>query len=191
MKTVRILLGALPLLVASASHGENLYKPSGWSAMSADRRAGQVGDALTVLVVQNAQSTSVAKTDSSRNTTLGGGLNIGSINESGSFKLGGGYSGGGEVRRSESFVTQITVTVEQVLPNGDMIVSGHQAMRVNGEDSDIGVRGRVRAADIAADNSVASNRLADAQINYDGRGFVSRSAKPGLINRIFRGLGLG
>jgi flagellar L-ring protein precursor FlgH len=49
----------------------------------------------------------------------------------------------------------------------------------------------VRSADIRADNTILSNRIADAQIDYDGRGFVSRSAKPGLINRIFSFLGLG
>ncbi|MEO7680134.1 MAG: flagellar basal body L-ring protein FlgH, partial [Sphingomonas sp.] len=54
-----------------------------------------------------------------------------------------------------------------------------------------GVRGRVRAADIGADNRVLSSRIADAQIDYDGKGFVSRSAKPGILNRVFRFLGLG
>jgi len=191
MKRSALILAVPFLGLATIAGADNLYKPSSWSALSADRRASQVGDLLTIVVYQSAESTNVAKTDSSRSSTLGGGLSIGAINENGSFKLGGGYSGGGEVQRSERFVTQITVTVEQVLPGGDLIVSGRQKMRVNGEDSDIGVRGRVRPADIAADNSIASNRLADAQIDYDGRGFVSRSAKPGLINRIFRFLGIG
>ena len=53
------------------------------------------------------------------------------------------------------------------------------------------MRGRIRPADITSDNSVLSSRIADAQINYDGKGFVSRSAKPGVINRVFSFLGLG
>jgi flagellar L-ring protein precursor FlgH len=64
-------------------------------------------------------------------------------------------------------------------------------MHVNGETSNIGVRGRVRPADISSDNQVVSTRVADAQIDYDGHGFVSRSSKPGVINRVFRFLGLG
>ncbi|MGQ0661095.1 flagellar basal body L-ring protein FlgH, partial [Sphingosinicella sp.] len=124
-------------------------------------------------------------------TNVGGGLRAGPIDESGELRFGGSYSGRGEVRRSERFVAQITATVNSVLPNGDLVVTGEQVMRINGETSRIGVRGRIRSADIRADNSVLSSRIADAQINYDGRGFVSRSARPGVINRIFSFLGLG
>ncbi|GAA0303177.1 flagellar basal body L-ring protein FlgH [Sphingomonas oligophenolica] len=178
-------------MLAAAANAENLYKPSSWSAMSADRKAMQVGDALTVVVYQSAESTNSAKSDSTKNTNLSGGISAGSINESGNLHVGGGYSGGGQVQRSERFVTQITVVVDEVLPNGDLHVSGRQQMHVNGEHSNIGVRGRVRPADITSDNEVLSSRVADAQIDYDGRGFVSRSAKPGVINRVFRFLGLG
>ena len=52
-------------------------------------------------------------------------------------------------------------------------------------------RGRIRPQDISPENAISSFRIADAQINYDGKGFVSRSAKPGLINRILSFLGLG
>ena len=64
-------------------------------------------------------------------------------------------------------------------------------MRVNGEDTIVAVRGRIRAIDLDGDNRVPSNRIADAQINYDGHGFVSRSSRPGLINRLFSFLGIG
>lgn len=184
-------LACAMLPLATPALADDLYKPSGWSAMSADRTARQVGDVLTVVVYQAAEATNSAKTDSSRSTRLSGQVSGGSFAESGNLSFGGGYTGGGQVQRSERFVTQITVTVSEVLPNGDLIVTGEQKMQVNGETSNIGVRGRVRTADITSDNMVASNRVANAQINYDGRGFVSRSAKPGLINRVFRFLGLG
>jgi len=189
----RLTLGpALALLaVAGIAHADDLYRPSNWSALSADRKAMQPGDTLTVVVYQTAESTNSAKSDSSRSTNLGGALAAGHINETGSLNLGGGYTGGGEVQRSDKFVTQLTVTVDSVLPNGDLQVSGHQRMHINGENTDIAVRGRVRMADIGADNRILSSRIADAQIDYDGKGFVSRSAKPGLLNRLFRFLGLG
>ncbi|QNA82924.1 flagellar basal body L-ring protein FlgH [Sphingomonas sp. So64.6b] len=187
-----LLLATLALMSLTApASAEDLYKPSGWSAMSADRTARQVGDALTIVVYQAAEATNSAKSDSSKSSRLGGQISAGSLNESGNLSFGGGYTGGGQVQRSERFVTQITVVVSEVLPNGDLIVTGEQQMRVNGETSNIGVRGRVRLADINAENMVASNRVANAQINYDGRGFVSKSARPGLINRVFRFLGLG
>jgi flagellar L-ring protein precursor FlgH len=191
--TTRIALcAAVALLVVSGTaRADDLYRPSSWSAMSADRKAMQPGDTLTVVVYQTAESTNSAKSDSSRSTNLGGAVAAGRLNESGSLNFGGGYTGGGEVQRSDKFVTQLTVTVDSVLPNGDLQVSGHQRMHINGENTEIGVRGRVRMADIGADNRVLSSRIADAQIDYDGKGFVSRSAKPGLLNRVFRFLGLG
>lgn len=178
-------------LAAQATYADDLYKPNGWAAMSTDRRASQIGDALTVVVYQSAEATNSAKSDSSKSTNLSGGLTAGSIDESGALRVGGSYTGGGQVQRSERFVTQITVVVEEILPNGDLRIAGRQRMHVNGETSDIGVRGRVRQADITSDNQVLSSRVADAQIDYDGRGFVSRSSKPGIINRVFRFLGLG
>lgn len=128
---------------------------------------------------------------SRRSTDLSGGIQAGNIDESGAISFGGSYSGRGEVRRSERFVTQLTVSVAEVLPNGDLAISGSQNMRVNGEDTIVAVRGRIRAIDLDGDNRVPSNRIADAQINYDGHGFVSRSSRPGLINRLFSFLGIG
>lgn len=189
-----IRLIAIAVVAAAAvlpAHADNLYHPGNWSALSADRRAAQVGDLLTIVVYQTAESTATNRSDSSRSTNFSGGVNGAGINESGGLRLGGSYTGGGQVQRSERLVTQVTVAVEQVLPNGDLLVAGAQRMHVNGETSDIGVRGRVRPSDISSDNRVLSSRVADAQINYDGHGFVSRSARPGLINRVFRFLGLG
>ena len=175
---------------ADAAHAEDLYKGSNWSALSADDKASVVGDVLTIVIFQQAEATNVAQNNSRKKTDIGGSLKVGSIDESASLDFGGGYSGRGEVKRSERFVTQLTVTVNQVLPNGDLLIVGEQWMKVNGERTQVGVRGRVRRADISNANTILSTRIADAQINYDGRGFVSRSAKPGLITRIFSFLGL-
>ena len=91
--------------------------------------------------------------------------------------------------RSGGMVAQISVTVESVLPNGDLKVAGEQQLNINGDKTNIRIRGRVRQADIS-NNAVLSNRLADAMIDYDGTGFVTNSAKPGLVARIFNWLGL-
>lgn len=182
---------ALGAMLAARAPANDLYRGSNWSSMAADRRATEAGDVLTVVIFQAAESTNVAQNSSRKATDLSGSASVGSFNEGGEIKFGGGYTGRGEIRRSERLIAQITLTVLQVLPNGDMIVGGEQLLRVNGERTRIGVRGRIRTADIRADNSVLSNRIADAQIDYDGRGFASRSAKPGIINRIFSFLGLG
>lgn len=185
---------AAAVLVAggsSPSLADNLYRGSNWSSMSSDRRATEVGDVLTVVIFQAAQSSTAAQNSSRKATDLGGSISAGHLSESGELSFGGGYTGRGEYTRSEKLIAQITLNVLHVLPNGDLVIGGEQWLRVNGERTRIGVRGRIRSADIGPQNSVASNRIADAQIDYDGRGFVSRSAKPGLINRIFSFLGLG
>jgi flagellar L-ring protein precursor FlgH len=186
-----LLAAAAALAVTAPSAGaDNLYRNSGWPAMTSDRRASAAGDALTVVILQSADASSTAHTSSSRNTQVGGSIGAGSLNERAELGFGGGYRGGGEVRRSERLAAQLTVTVEQVLPNGDLLVGGQQWLQVNGERTRISVRGRVRTADITSDNRILSTRLADAEIDYDGRGFVSRSGRPGLITRIFNFLGL-
>lgn len=181
----------LTLLAAPSARAENLYGGSSWAAMSTDRRAAAAGDALTVVIYQQAEAVNSAQNSSRRSSSIGGGLSAGSFDERADLELGGSYSGRGEVRRSERLVTQMTVIVQSVLPNGDFVVLGEQWMRINGERTRIAVRGRVRPADISSDNRILSSRIAEAQIDYDGRGFVSRSARPGLINRIFSFLGLG
>ncbi|WP_444854796.1 flagellar basal body L-ring protein FlgH, partial [Sphingosinicella sp.] len=103
------MVGALCLAALStAASAENLYRNSGWPAMSGDRRASSVGDALTIVIFQAAEATNTAQNSSNRGTNVGGGLRAGPIDESGELRFGGSYSGRGEVRRSERFVAQIT-----------------------------------------------------------------------------------
>jgi flagellar L-ring protein precursor FlgH len=191
MSRLSIIVAALLSALSTSAMADDLYRGSNWPSMSSDRRATNVGDLLTVVIFQAAESSTAAQNSSRKKTDLSGSISGGNLSEGGELSFGGGYTGRGEVRRSEKLIAQMTLSVFHVLPNGDLIIAGEQWLRVNGERTRIGVRGRVRSADIRSDNSVPSNRIADAQIDYDGRGFVSRSARPGLINRIFSFLGLG
>lgn len=182
-----LLLG----LTGASAHAEDLFHNQPWANVASDRNASAVGDVLTVVVYQNAEARNAARNDAHRQRSLSGSVEAGSTNEAAHLSLDGSYSGQGEVRRSESFVTQISVTVASILANGDYEVSGEQYMFINGERTRIRVRGRVRPADINGDNQILSTRIANAEIDYDGRGFVSRNARPGFIQSIFGILGLG
>lgn len=188
---MRLVLAAIALLAAAPAAAQDLYAGGNWPSMASDRRASAVGDTITVLVAQVSESANSTQNSSRKATDVSGSIRGGSLNESGELGFGGGYSGRGEVKRSERLVAQLSVTIEAVLPNGDYRILGTQRMHVNGEDTTIAVRGRIRPSDIQSDNSILSSRIADAEINYDGKGFVSRSAKPGILNRIFSFLGLG
>ncbi|WP_164119046.1 flagellar basal body L-ring protein FlgH [Sphingorhabdus sp. Alg239-R122] len=185
---------AVPLLLSMFSpvpaKADNLFADSGWSSLASDRRAKQVGDLVTVVIYEQSSAVNSAQNGTGKSTSLSGGISGGSFSESGGISFGGDYSGRGETRRSGRMVAQLSVTVEQVLPNGDFVIGGVQKLNVNGEATDIAIRGRIREADMTSDNRILSSRIADAQINYNGQGFVSRSAKPGLITRIFNFLGL-
>lgn len=179
------------MVVVGGSAAQELYQGGNWAAMAADRRATQIGDTITVIVHQVAEASNTTQNSTRKSTDTGGNLRAGGIDEGGAFSFGGGYSGRGEARRSERLLAQLSVAIEQILPNGDYRIVGRQQLRVNGETTTIAVRGRIRAADITAENAILSSRIADAEIDYDGKGFVSRSAKPGLLNRLFSLLGLG
>jgi len=181
-----VLLGSARPAVA-----DDLYARGSFSSLATDHRAQAKGDILTVVVYENASATNQATTGTKKNTRLAGSVGAGSsFNESAQLGLSGGMDNAGATGRSGRMVAQISVSVDNVLPNGDLQVSGEQALRINGEVTHIRVRGRVRPADESSQNAVLSSRLADAAIDYDGSGFVTRSAKPGIVGRIFNFLGL-
>src|SRR5258705_4676389 len=160
----------LCMTLSGPAAADNLDRGSNWSSMSADRRATDVGDVLTVVIFQAAESSNLATNSSRKATDLSGSISGGHLSESGELSFGGGYSGRGEVKRSEKLIAQITLTVQGVMPNGDLVIAGEQFLKVNGERTRIGVRGRGRTADIPPHNNVLSNRVADAPIHNYRRG---------------------
>jgi len=176
---------------ASASTSAARPRLDSFSALASDRTAGSVGDVLTIVVYENTSASNSASTSTSKANKFGGKVTAGSgFNQSASLGLNGGSDNSGSTSRSGQMVTQLSVTVTSVLPNGDLRVEGEQDLTIAGEHSRIRLSGRVRAADIASGNTVMSYRLADAKIEYNGKGYVSRGAKPGIIARIFGALGL-
>jgi flagellar basal body L-ring protein FlgH len=177
--------------VFAAALADDLYRRDNWAAMASDRRASAVGDILTVIVLENSTAANSAQIGTRRGSRLSGDISVGTaLNESGGLGLSGQYDGTGQMTRSGRMVAQISVRVDQVYPNGDLGISGAQALNISGERTNIRIRGRVRPTDIAGNNTVPSVRIAEAMIDYDGTGFVSRSARPGLVQRVFRFLGL-
>lgn len=185
---------ALPLSLAALhapAGAEQLYDGGKWANIAADDRAREVNDVITVMIFESASATNRVSNRSSKETSVAGGLQIGSIDEEGNFHLRGGYSGSGQVERTDRLMATMAGQVIEILPNGDFLIEGRQNIHVNGEMRTIDIRGQIRPSDISSDNTIPSWRLANAQINYDGKGFVSRSAKPGIINQIFSFLGIG
>lgn len=192
---------AAAVLAALASSGlaavsapvwaDDLFSPGRTKSLASDQRASQAGDLITIVIVQAAESSSIMQNGTRRSTAIGGRLSAGSFDEGADLSINNSFDGKGEVRRSERFVTQMSASITNLLPNGDLEIGGNQSLFINGETTVVEVKGRIRVTDIDSDNRVPSNRIADAQIRYNGKGFVSRSAKPGIVQRIFGFLGLG
>lgn len=185
------IFGIAFLSICPAVQAEDLFRPGNWPALASDLKASQVGDILTLIVVENNQASNSVTKGSSKRSSIDIGVDSSfNFDESVGGTIGGGYEGEGSNSRTDRMVARLSVTVVEVFPNGDMRVSGIQHLKINGETTTINIDGRVRSQDIAADNSILSWRLADAVIGYDGKGFATRSAKPGLITKIFSWLGL-
>jgi flagellar L-ring protein precursor FlgH len=179
----------LALAASGLCAAQSLFDEERFQSLTADRRAVKVGDALTVLVFESSSASQSADTS----TEKGGGLNIGVGVNSRSYgaKLSAGedFSGKGRVQRSGRLAAQITVTVADVLANGDLRVTGQQQIVVNGEKQLLQLSGRVRPTDIN-DNTVVSTRLAEAEITYVGDGLLAEKQRQGVLTRFFSWLGL-
>lgn len=184
------------LLISAPAAASDLYTPGGWSSLASDRSSRNIGDVLTVVIYENSTATNSAENVASKSSSFQGQISAGSpvtgggLNEAASLGLAHGMDNGASTSRAGQMVAQISVTVDQVLPNGDLHVAGNQVLNINGEKTKIHVAGRVRLADITASNAVLSSSLADATIDYDGAGFVSNSSQPGLLNRALNWLGI-
>lgn len=184
------------VLLVCASHpfvswaaGGGLYDQNQFQSLTSDRRAADVGDALTVIVVEVSSAESRAATSSDSEF----GVDAGLTNKTGLTRAGVSVdtssTGTGKTTRAGSVKAQLSVRVEQRLTSGNLFVRGEQLITVNGEQQRIQVQGVVRPIDISADNVVLSTRLVDAKIEYVGAGWVSGNQKPGFFSRLARFLG--
>jgi len=160
----------------------------------ADRRARDVGDLLTITLLENttAQTSANTATNKESNLSLGtpsilgapvtlGGKDILSATAKGARD----FTGKGNSAQSNRLQGNVTVTVVQRLPNGNLVVQGQKNLRLNQGDELVQVQGIVRPGDISADNTVPSSRVAEARIVYGGRGPVAQSNAMGWLSRFF------
>jgi len=94
------------------------------------------------------------------------------------------FDGDSEFESDHSLQDQVTVTVVDVLPNGNLVVAGGRQRQTDGDLQTIEVTGIVRPSDIAFNNTVSSSRVADFRISYAGKGSEKQYTRPGWFARI-------
>lgn len=182
----------MPIITASVHTPNSLWR-SGSRAFFKDQRARKVGDILTV----NVRITDKAEIDNktSRTRTSNQNSTISALAGFGSKILkvlpaGAALSpltdtdsttkseGEGSVDREEKLTITMAAVINQVLPNGNLVIEGKQEVRVNYEVRELIVAGVVRPEDISAQNTIDSTKIAEARISYGGRGHISDMQQP-------------
>jgi len=149
----------------------------------------QVGDLLTLIIVEQSSAVSQNKSQGQEGVNFQVGPGEGLLTNLLPY-LGAGadssYSGSGSANTSSQLNARLTVTVIAVEPGtGNLLVEGKQTIRINQDEQDLIVRGRIRPVDIRADNTIFSSYLADAEIEYKGKGVITNHSRPGVITRFF------
>lgn len=166
------------------NHGA-IFQAGNELLLFADVRGRRVGDLLTVLLRERTDAAKRSSASAGKNTELSIAVdewNIGSRN----YSSGSEFDGGGRADQSNELSGEITVVVAEVLANGVMVVQGEKWMTINQGREFVRIRGMVRPADVRPDNTVLSERLADARIAYGGEGMLADTARAGWLTRFFQ-----
>jgi flagellar L-ring protein FlgH len=158
-----------------------------------DPRASKIGDVITVNISINDSAVFGNSSDRSMNGEVKGGLNYQVQTSNGQTQWYPQYDvtsqsnaqGQGSIDRSEKIQMSVGAVVTDVLPNGNLIVSGSQEVRVNYELRVLNIAGIVRPRDISKENTIAYNKIAEARISYGGRGRMMEVQQPGWGQQIF------
>lgn len=158
-----------------------------------DPRATRVGDILTVNVVMNDKAILDNKTDRSRDSQIKLGTDyaadVAKWISAGSFDANvssqSSSKGSGKIDRAEEVRFSIAAVVVDVLPNGNLLISGSQEMRVNYEMRIVNVGGIVRPIDIGRANTVPYEKIAEARISYGGRGRIMEVQQPNWGQQVY------
>jgi flagellar L-ring protein precursor FlgH len=187
----RLLL--LVFLTSFAARPESIWDSEN---LIADRRY-KVHDLITIIIKEQSQartsSTAEAKRGSIRDLDLidffnvkGAGFKEGpSTRPAIRYRYQSERDKEGEITHKEDFTARITARVIEVLPNGNLVFEARKAVRIGEEESTIVFSGEVRPQDISESNTVVSDYVADARIEYRGRGAVTDAIKRGWITRLF------
>jgi flagellar L-ring protein precursor FlgH len=163
-----------------------------------DTRAVRVGDFVVLNINESANAQGDANTSLNKqdNTSMGVTALLGIVpalqkaypnmspSQLANFASTMGFTGAGSTERSGQLTGSIAVRVVKEMPNSDLFVEGTKVVLINNEEYHLYLSGLLRPTDIAQDDSVSSSRLADAQIEFTGRGDLADQQRKGFLGRL-------
>jgi len=162
-----------------------------------DKKAKRTDDVITVLILENAKAGSDSKTNTDKTQDasiaidpLGVAFNGGPANDytpkiGFGGKVGQKYAGAGNTSRQGDVKATLSARIVAVYDNGNLLIEGNKEVEVNSEKEILRVSGIVRPEDIGSDNTILSEKIADARIQYSGTGDLHQASRPGLLARFF------
>ena len=176
---------------ATAPNG-SIYQAGVTRPLFEDRRARFIGDTLIVNLVENTSAQKKSQTNAERKNTLSGtptsviGLPLHLLTGmTGSGSGDNKFNGSGDSSSNNALTGTITVTVVEVLNNGNLIVSGEKQLAINQGTEFIRFSGVVNPSNVTGTNTVQSTQVADARIEYKGCGVIDESQTMGWLSRFF------
>lgn len=189
-------------LLAQLAVGTALLADSIWSRADpnqafyfTDTKARNVGDLITILVSENTNvdqrdDRSLNKeTSASENFSLLASSSGGFGEQGSSAKLDAKnasdreFKGGASFRQEREFIDHVTVTVMDVLPNGNLVLSGKRRVWIAGEEATLVVSGIARGIDIGPDNTLQSRYISELRLNYENQGPSKSFTRQGRLGR--------
>ncbi|HLU07978.1 MAG TPA: flagellar basal body L-ring protein FlgH [Woeseiaceae bacterium] len=180
--------------VAAPATPGAIYQSGGEVRLFEDLKANRVGDILTVRLVEQTNASKNANTSTSKSSSasIANPVIFGRPVTSdgvpileGSLGSDTAFDGAGSSSQSNSLRGDITVTVVERYPNGNLLIRGEKWLTLNQGKEFIRLSGIVRPYDIEPDNSLLSGKIADAQITYSSKGVMAAANRMGLVSRFF------
>ena len=187
-----------PMTARPAPRGENpapngsIYQAGVSRTLFEDRRARYVGDTLTITITETTSASTASNTKASRSGSISAsvpsvsglpGKSLQGLELSASSDI--THDGKGDAAAKNAFTGSITVTVIEVLANGNLLVSGEKQVSVGAGTEYIRLSGVVNPYFINAANTISSTNVADARIEYKESGVISEAQVMGWLARFF------
>jgi flagellar L-ring protein precursor FlgH len=158
-----------------------------------DRRARYMGDTLTINLVEKNSASKASNASTSRASTVAVGAPVitGLLGKSLATKISATaddtetFAGKGGAAANNAFTGTVTVTVIEVYPNGNLLVSGEKQVAINQGQEFIRFSGVVNPAYVTGSNTVQSTQVADARLEYKGSGYMDEAQTMGWMQRLF------